>query len=970
MSKILTALIFLFSSVTVMSQSTGLVNGKLVDSAAKQSMKDASVTVLNAKDSTLEVYGLSKTDGSFSVSGVPFGEMLVRISFQGYETIHQKISFSKTNATVSLGTIYMKQADNDLGMVTVKQSPVQMKKDTLEISASAFKTKPNAVAEDLLKKIPGMEVDKDGNVKAQGEQVQRILVDGKRFFGDDPKMATKNLPPDVIDKIQVFDALSDQSAFTGFDDGNRIKTINITTRKDKRKGYFGKASVGFGANAEEGLYDNSFNLSRFNGDQQITLLGQGNNVNKQSFSVRDMLGSLGGGGFGGGGGNRGGGGFGGGGSSSGLLGTGSGGGLVNTWAGGANFRDNWGTKTQVSGSYFYNDQRTYREQSSYAQSLTQIQDSTIYTRSYQSSVTHNKNHRIDLNIEHQFDSSNSLIIRPNINFQQTNSESNQTNVSQGSGKGGSMVDISNSTANSTRVNSGYNASVDATFRHRFLKKGRTLSFNINLGQNTNDGSGTNNSITHTYATATKPEKLDTINQVYNSNPETKSISTTLSYTEPVGKNQLIELNYNYSGNKNTSGKHTYAYNNATGQYDLPVMNLSNIFENDYRANRLSLNYRVQNAKMNFSVGSGLQVGDRSSHNLTKDSTLTQHYVNLSPTANFNYAFSKTRNLRFFYNGRTGQPSIDQLQPVVDNSNPLNVKVGNPDLKQQFTHSFRLLYNSYDAFSGRLIFATINASVIQNDIQNATTLLPNGGQMVKPVNLSGTYNVNAFFNYGFQIKSPKSNMNLRANLSSNQSQALINGLSNYTRNSSLGGTIAWTTNLKDNFDMNFSYNSTYNMARFTLKPEQNNNTFTQTVSTEATYYTKSGWVLSTDFDYTNSTGRSAGFNTSIPLWNASLSKQMLKNKAGELKFYVFDLLNQNVSLTRQVTSTGWVDTQNKVLTRYFMISFTYNLRRFGANNQQRGGDNNPMHQMFRGGGNNRMGGGDMMRMGGGRPGGNE
>jgi hypothetical protein len=298
-------------------------------------------------------------------------------------------------------------------------------------------------------------------------------------------------------------------------------------------------------------------------------------------------------------------------------------------------------------------------------------------------------------------------------------------------------------------------------------------------------------------------------------------------------------------------------------------------------------------------------------------------------------------MRFFYNGRTSQPSADQLQPVIDNSNPLLIRTGNPNLKQQFSHSFRLLYNSFDMFSQKIIFATLSGSFIENDIQNSTTISGGCVQTIKPVNLSGTYNINGFFNYGFPIKKPKSNLNLMANVSRNQTQTLVNSVSNFTRNTNLGGTISWTTNIKEGFDMNFSSNSNLTMARYTLQPQQNGDFFSQTVSTEATIYSKSGWVLSTDFDYIYNAGRSEGFNTSIPLWNASLSKQMLKNKAGELKFYVFDLLNQNISISRNVTSNYIQDLQTRVLKRYFMISFTYNLRKFGAAQ----GPQNPMMRMM-------------------------
>ena len=938
MKKLLSLLSLVFLVSFASAQSVATVKGILIDSLNKQSLKDASIVVLAASDSSLEVFTLAKADGSFIINNAPFGEMLVEVKFQGYEPFSKKITFSAKNSLVDLGKIYLKQAANDLGNVTVSQSPVQMKKDTVEFTASAFKTKPNAVAEDLLKKIPGIQVDKDGGIKAQGETVQRVLVDGKRFFGDDPKMATRNLPPDIIDKIQVFDAASDQSAFTGFDDGNRVKTINITTRKDKRKGYFGRAALGAGANSDDALYDNNINISKFNGDQQITFTGQANNVNKQNFSVQDMLGSLGGGSFGGGGGGgRGGGGATmGGGGGAGLLGTGGGGGIVKTLSAGLNYKDNWGKKTQFSGSYFFNDQTTNRDQNSLTENLvTGSTDSSIFSKQVQSSVTNNKNHRINFNIETNFDTSNSLIIRPNISFQNTHSETFQTTSSTR----GKIASLNSSRVNSIRDNQGISGSLEATFRHRFAKRGRTYSIGLNSSYNTNDGSGSNLSVNE--FNLPFRNYIDTLDQIYTTNRDGKNNSATLSYTEPIGKNKQLEFNYNISSNINNSGRATQGYNKLTNEYDIAVPNLSNIFENTFNANRLTVNYRVQEAKYNFSIGSGLQVGDLVSKNISTNVNLKQHFVNLFPSANFRYDFTKSKNLRLFYNGRTAQPSAEQLQPVIDNSNPLLIRTGNPNLKQQFSHSFRFLFNSFDIFTQKIIFATLSGSFIENDIQNSTTISGGGVQTIKPVNLSGTYNVNGFFNYGFPIKKPKSNLNLMANVSRSQTQTLVNSISNFTRNTNLGGTISWTTNIKEGFDMNFSSNSNLTMARYTLQPQQNGDFFSQTISTEATIYSKSGWVLSTDFDYIYNAGRSEGFNTSIPLWNASLSKQMLKNKAGELKFYVFDLLNQNISISRNVTSNFIQDLQTRVLKRYFMISFTYNLRKFGATQ----GPQNPMMRMM-------------------------
>ena len=930
--RLLLLVLGMFSSIALMAQNTATLKGKLVDSVGKQALKDASITILEAKDSTLDVFGLAKADGSFTVEKISFGEMIVMIKFQGYEAYTKNVNFSKANASVDLGTIYLRLAANDLGEVTVTQSPITIKKDTVQFNASSFKTKPNAVMEDLLKKLPGVQVEADGTVKAQGENVQRVLVDGKRFFGDDPKLATKNLPPDMIDKIQVFDALNDQSAFTGFDDGNRIKTINITTKKDKRKGYFGRAILGGGSDSEEGRYDNSVNLSYFNGDRQLTFTGQANNVNKQNFGAQDLFGG------GGGGGGRtivvAGGGRGGGGGA-----TNNSGGIIRTLAAGLNYKDIWGKKTEVSGSYFFNDMQTVREQNSYTQNLIPGNpDSSIFNSQLNNSVTKNQNHRINFNIEHQFDSSNSLIIRPNISFQETESATDVTTFSTR----GTSKNLNNSIASTDRNNSGYNASLEATFRHRFKKKGRTYSIAFNPGKSVNDGTTSNYSINNFFNTTTP--YADTINQVGITNRDSKTMNATFSFTEPIGKNQIIEFNYNYNSNVNNSGTQTFSYNKANGQYDIAVPNLTNVFENTFNSNRVTLNYRLQNAKYNFSIGSGIQAGDLISKNLSKDSSITQNFVNFFPTMNFRYDFSRTKNLRIFYNGRTGQPSAQQLQPVVDNSNPLNIITGNPNLKQQFIHTFRILYNSFDVVTQKIFFATINANFTDNDIQNSTTYLPNGAQFTRPVNLSGTYNINGFLNYGFPLKKPKSNINLGVNLSNSQSQTLVNNLSNYTRNTTAGFNASWTTNIKEGFDMNFSSNSSFSFARYTLQPQQNGDFFTQTFVAEPTIYTKSGWVFSTDFRYIKNTGRAEGFNTNIPLWSASIAKQLFKKKDGELKFYVFDLLNQNQSLTRNVTGNTIQDVSTVVLKRYFMISFTYNLRSFGAPaaNQQRG-----PNQIFRG-----------------------
>ncbi len=913
--KFLFSTIFILIAATGFSQKvTGSIKGVLRDSTAHQVLKRATISILKS-DSTVVQQSLSADDGSFTIGNIPEGNYILKISFSGYETRFSNFTVSNTENTLNAGVIYMDQHAHELAGVIVQTQPIVIKKDTVEFNAASFTTKPNATAEDLLQKLPGVDVDKSGNIKAQGETVQRVLVNGKRFFGDDPKTATQNLPADMIDKIQVFDDQSDQSAFTGFDDGNRVKTVNIVMKKNA--GHFGKFVAGAG---DKGLYDVAGNYNTFNDDRQISIIAQLNNTNKQNFTPQDIFGGSSGGGRGGGrGGFRGGGGqFQ---QLQSLNANGNNNGLITTSALGLNYRDNWGKNTTAYGSYFYNNMLTSKDQLTNTENFVKG-SSSIFNNQDQSSNNRNINHRFNFNIETQFDTLNSLIVRPNVSYQQTRNGSNSsTSTFQGTSD-----TLNKSTATADSYNEGYNGSIDVLFRHKFQKKGRTFSLSLNGTGNSNNGNGNNLSRTDYFNNGI--DSINNINQHYVSKTNGAGISANAAYTEPIGKHSQLELQYNYSYTDNKANRVTYNFDSSTGKFETVDSLLTNNYNNTYSSNRFTLNYRIQGAKWNLSFGNGVQFGNLTSINNTKDITVTQHYTNMYPTANFRYRFSRSSSLRFNYSGRTSQPGVTQLQPVIDNSDPLNVVIGNPNLKQSFTNSLRALFVNFKSdgehFSN--MFAMVNATFTNNSIvSNVTTNLATGADTTRYANLNGAYNISAYFNYGFRLNKPKSNLNFSTNFTNSKSVSLINNVINKTQNYAIGETVKFTTNLKENFDMNFSATPTYNIVKYSVNPDQNQNYFSQSLSVDATYYTNSGWLLSPSFDYTFYTGRSDGYNTSVPLLNVALAKQFLKNKQAELRFSVYDLLNQNKSIQRNVNENYVQDVQTKVLTRYFLLTFTYNLR---------------------------------------------
>jgi hypothetical protein len=906
----------------------GTVKGMIVDTTGRQDLSDAtvSVTAVSSDSSDIQFVTTDK-NGSFQLKNLRPGPYRLLITFEGYRHIRRNFTISTDNKDIDFNILYMQRVTDLMEEIVIQRPPVTIRKDTVEYNAGSFSTKPNALAEDLLKKMPGIQVDKNGVITAQGETVTRVLVNGKRFFNDDPKLATRNLPPDIIDKIQVFDDLSDQSKFSGFDEGNRVKTINIITKKDKRQGYFGKAVAGAGTSEN---YDESINFHRFDNDEQISLLGQANDINKQNFTP-DAISGRGGGGGGGG--------------SSGSS-SASNTGVTTVWAGGANYRNSFGPKTDIYGSYFFNSQHIDVSQQDSTIKTIQGQpgqDSSNTTAGNQSNIQRRDNHRIYFNLEQKFDSNNSLVFRPNVTFQ--TSTPNASSFSSTVDNNG--LPVNTSAGYSSSYNNGFNINgSNLQLRHKFAKKFRTISLDITGTATVNDGYGYNYAVNNLYRLGT----VDTLNQYILDSLHSYSISPTLSYTEPVGKNQIIELNYNYSYQNNVSVNNTYDFVDSLKSYQL----FDSLFSNSYKfvsqSNRFTLNYRIQNPKYNFSVGSGLQFTGFNSLNTTKDIRIVQNYVNLTPTVNFQYNISKTQHFRLNYSGRPGTPSVTQLQPLITTSDEINYQEGNPDLKPQFTHSLRMLYTSFDPGTQKVIFATINASTIVNDIQSAVYYNSKGGQQTTYVNLNGTYNFSGYFNYGIPIKKPKSNLNFITNVTYAQSQTLLaqdsiaaaeNDYAHvFSKNTGLSETISWTTNIKKNFDMNFSSISKYSINKRTGAPGQPSNTqnnlnaFSQGFSAEITAYTNSGWLIATDFDYTYTNNNSAAYNASVPLVSPSIAKQLFKKKNGELRLSVFDLLNQNTSVNKSVTSNQETYTRTNVLTRYAMLTFTYNLNNFADTKQKR------------------------------------
>lgn len=920
------SLLFLFQQYSnAQNKIKGSVKGVLIDTVYNESMSNATISVLQSSDSALISHTLADAKGAFLIKNLNQGNYRLLISFQGYEALQKELSISSSTLQVDLGTLSMVKASNMLDEVIIQRPPITVNNDTVAFSAEAFKTVPNATAEDLLKKLPGVEVDMDGNVTAQGEAIQKIYVDGKEFFGTDPKMATKNIPADMIESVQVYDDMSDQAKFTKIDDGSRAKTINIKLKKKTRQGYFGRGTIGHG---NDNLYTGKAMLNRFYNDRRISVLGASNNLNQRGFTSRDIVSGMGG--FGG----------------SGNLGNG-----INTSSSaGINYTDVIG-KFQLQGSYLFSETKKNAIESSHRKTLfpedpvKNTRDSSTFANDERNSLDVNQNHNFSLRLEYKIDSMNSILYTPNLTIQNSNNflnDSNYTNILVADTE---YLGLSGIRRN-VNQREGISLNNELLYRRRFFTPGRTLTIGFRNSVNNSDGSG------KTFSPITFYNSDGTISNIrekdFLSSQTTKSSNYVLStsYTEPIGKNKILELNYAYTNNFSTSDRTAFSYNKGTKQYDSLNPQQTNYFKNKFSAHRLGLNFRYHKDAYYFQAGGSMQASDLDNKSVRgiytaigKDTIIKtrQSYINFFPTANFRYEFNRRKNIHLYYHGRTNQPNVRQLQDVRDETNSLRTSVGNPGLKQEFSNVLNISYKSYNDITFRYINVNVNYSQVSNKIVNSIdfdTARGKGVQLIKPVNLNGTYNASYDLSVGIPlqkgVKGNSINMSNRMRFGRDVSQ--LYGKNNFTNTFSVSQSLGLNLNVEEKLNMEFRGRLSYNTVKYSVQKNVNNNLnteyFSQNYSTNIHYYILKDLIASTDFNYSVRSGLSAGYNINIPLWNGGIAWQLFPKKNGQLRFSVKDLLNQNSDINRNIGENYISDSRTVILQRYYLLTFTYNFNRFG------------------------------------------
>lgn len=904
-------ILFVILAPAVVAGQQMTVTGVVADEAGN-GLPSATVMLLNPQDSSLANFTAADAAGKFEIRNIRREPWLLKVTFIGYHPAMVAVDTAE-DGVQDVGTITMQPKSTELDNVTIEGEhiPVTVKKDTIEFNARAFKTPQNAMVEDLLKRLPGMEVNNDGDITAQGERVQRVTVDGKEFFGRDPKLATRNLPADAVEKVQVVDGKSEQARFTGIDDGKREKTINLELKEDRKNGVFGQAMAGAGT---DDRFEGRTSLNRFTKSSRLSLLGMANNTNQQGFSMNEYMNFTGAASqlMGGGGGrvmiN----------ANSGIPlnpGGNGGNGLMTTAAGGINLNKNLTEGLEVNGSWFANHLDHDISQSLQRETFqAERQNNFMYL---QENVQENisSSQRGNLRLDYSIDSLNSLQFNGNISV--SNTTANAAGISRTLKADGTLQN--ESTQQSTTTGGSLNTDGNLLYRHKFGKKGRTFSADTEFAWQNNDSDGKLDAVNSFYGPSASEMVLD---QESSQRTEGSTLGSTVSYTEPLGGRKYLEARYSIRHTRNELDRQVFDLENEQRFLNT---DLSNIYSSDYLYQRTGINFRFNQRKYNITLGAGHQDTRLKGELQLQNATIRQRFNNILPVARFNYEFTSSKRMSIDYETSVQEPTIRQLQPVADNSNPLDIYEGNPNLQPEYRHNLFANFTSFNPMKFLGFFSFLEITYTDHAITNAQRTDEQFVRYTRPENTDNALRVAVNANLSMPLQFIKSRINIGASAEDNYSVTILNDVESNIRQTSASANIRYSYSYKEVLDISLSGSTNRQLSDYELnQPDQAfvNSTYTA----EVNYSFLKHYQLQGSYSYMNYSNEKLGFGEDLSMLNVSVSRTFLKNNRGELKLSVLNLLDENAGVT-QNAGLNYVEHQTtNTLGRYLMLSFTWSINK--------------------------------------------
>ena len=913
--------IFILTGISSFAQSAH-VKGSVTDTVNKKQLVNSSVVLLRKTDSILVSFNRSKENGNFSIPLVDTGKYVLVISFPGFADYSDELQF--TGADIDLGSVYLTPRSKLMEEIIVKKTipAIRFKGDTIVYKADSFRVQPGATVEDLLKKLPGIVVDKNGKITAQGEQVKKVMVDGEEFFSDDPTIATKNLMSNMVDDVEVFDKKTDQAEFTGIDDGQKTKTINLKLKEDKKNGYFGKAEAGtnFGD-----YWNNSVMANQFKGKRKVSGYGVMSSTNKTGLDWQDNMN------------------YGGTNMESGMNDDGGmyisfnnqdefdgggyyGEGLPKSWAAGLHFSNKWDKDNKhLNGNYRFNKLDNNAQVNTRSQYI--LPDTLYYVNERNNLFNNRQRHKLEGIYDVKLDSLSS--IKVNVNGSVGDGYKRQDFNTESLNDVSDTVNTSRRQTTTSSTNQAINTTI--TYRRKFKRPGNTFSATFRQQYANLESDGFLKANTRFFDESGDVIQNDLIDQEKINQSKNLNLMGRLSYTHPVSKKGYVEINYQLENKAMTSLRQTLEKSNPTDpKYDEEVPAFTNNFDFNTLLNTAGVNYRYSKPKKySYSFGMNVSANKLVQKDLKRDTTSTFRYLNFFPMANLQLNMKKSTNLYLSYRGSTQQPSINMLQPVADNTDPLNISIGNPDLNIAINHNLEGYIQKFNFIAESGYWANMSLNYTQNSFATRDVVDSTGRRIYQTVNVNGVYNAYGYFSYNFKIKNTGWNFDVGSQLGYYQTMNFVNGEKNRTRSGNIGVNSSIRYMKEKKYSLGLRPEITYNFSTSSIRTDIKTDYWTQNYSVEYGLFFLKKFELNGEvtFQYRQKTSAFPE-NTNAILWNMWLDRKFAKNDAFKLRIYAFDILNQNIGFRRTINTNMVSERTYNTFNQYVMVSVIWNFSKNG------------------------------------------